>query len=189
MASPLSHHAPGASNDRNRRRQPDRSSLRGPSCLRFPLRYNHAMPQTAPPTATGAPAQSHLGTVLFRPATPEQRNQRNVLIDGIGVRSRPGWAAFRMKPPYPVSSIPPYCGTICAILTAFNAPRWPAVKMQDRLDSRPTDHLHGWTEMQGKGLRLEVKCGFSSPGEPVISAATPVWSFCVPATRSSSSII
>ena len=61
-----------------------------------PLRYNHPMSRTAPPpatTATGAPAQSRLWTVLFRPVTPEQRNQRNVLIDGIGVRSRRGWAA------------------------------------------------------------------------------------------------
>jgi hypothetical protein len=54
------------------------------------------MSQTAPPTATtatGAPAQSHLWVVLFHPVTLEQRNQRNVLIDAIGVRSRPGWAA------------------------------------------------------------------------------------------------
>ena len=55
------------------------------------------MSQTAPPpatTATGAPAQSRLWTVLFRPATPEQRNQRNVLIDGIGVGITAGVGSF-----------------------------------------------------------------------------------------------
>ena len=62
-----------------------------------PLRYNHAMSPTAPPlatTATGAPAQSRLWTVLFHPATPEQRNQRNVLIDGIGVGITAGVGSF-----------------------------------------------------------------------------------------------
>lgn len=55
------------------------------------------MSQTAPPpatTATGAPAQSRLWTILFRPATPEQRNQRNVLIDGIGVGITAGVGSF-----------------------------------------------------------------------------------------------
>ncbi len=72
-----------------------------PRAARFaivsPLRYNHAMSHTAPPlatTATGAPAQSRLWNVLFRPATPEQRNQRNVLIDGIGVGITAGVGSF-----------------------------------------------------------------------------------------------
>ena len=48
MACPLSHHATGASNDRNRRRQPDRSS-RSPFCLRFPpaLQSRHVTNRTA----------------------------------------------------------------------------------------------------------------------------------------------
>ena len=62
-----------------------------------PLRYNHAMSQTAPPPATiatGAPAQSRLWDVLRRPASPEQRNQRNVLIDAIGVGITAGVGSF-----------------------------------------------------------------------------------------------
>ena len=48
MASPLSHHAAGASNARNRRRQPDRSSP-GSFCLRFPpaLQSRHVTNRTA----------------------------------------------------------------------------------------------------------------------------------------------
>ena len=72
-----------------------------PRAARFafvsPLRYNHAMSQTAPPpatTATGAPAQSRLWDVLRRPASPEQRNQRNVLIDAIGVGITAGVGSF-----------------------------------------------------------------------------------------------
>ena len=72
-----------------------------PRAVRFafvsPLRYNHPMSQTAPPlatTATGAPAQSRLWNVLFRPVTPEQRNQRNVLIDAIGVGITAGVGSF-----------------------------------------------------------------------------------------------
>ena len=55
------------------------------------------MSQTASPpatTATGAPAQSRLWDVSCRPATPEQRNQRNVLIDGIGVGITAGVGSF-----------------------------------------------------------------------------------------------
>ena len=55
------------------------------------------MSQTAPPPATiatGAPAQSRLWDVLRRPASPEQRNQRNVLIDAIGVGITAGVGSF-----------------------------------------------------------------------------------------------
>jgi hypothetical protein len=50
----------------------------------------------SPPAAlpNGAPSQSRLWDVLFRPATPEQRNQRNVLIDGIGVGITAGVGSF-----------------------------------------------------------------------------------------------
>ena len=55
------------------------------------------MSQTVSPKAThptGAPAQSRLWDVLFRPATAEQRNQRSVLIDGIGVGITAGVGSF-----------------------------------------------------------------------------------------------
>ena len=56
------------------------------------------MSQTAPPpatTATGAPAQSRLWDVLLSgPLSPEQRNQRNVLIDAIGVGITAGVGSF-----------------------------------------------------------------------------------------------
>ena len=55
------------------------------------------MSQTVPSPATvstGAPAQSRLWDVLRRPASPEQRNQRNVLIDAIGVGITAGVGSF-----------------------------------------------------------------------------------------------
>ena len=55
------------------------------------------MSQTASPPAalpSGAPSQSRLWDVLLHPATAEQRNQRSVLIDAIGVGITAGVGSF-----------------------------------------------------------------------------------------------
>jgi len=55
------------------------------------------MSQTASSPAIapkGAPTQSRLWTVLTHPTTPEERNQRNVLVDAIGVGITAGVGSF-----------------------------------------------------------------------------------------------
>lgn len=61
-----------------------------------PLRYNRVMTQNAPSSAPIANGNLHtrLWDVIFRPISLEQTNQRNVLIDGIGVGITAGVGSF-----------------------------------------------------------------------------------------------
>ncbi len=70
--------------------------LSGLFCLQFPpcATIGPCHKPYRPPSAANGAQSARLWDVLFRPATREQSNQRNVLIDGIGVGITAGVGSF-----------------------------------------------------------------------------------------------